>query len=971
MIVLLVPVILSSQAFTRWVQAQISRSTGGQAQIRDLSVGWFRGVQVAGFRYRGEDDGTAVDIDRISAKPDYAGLLTGTPALDRTVLDQPRVAIDLREQRPSGNKGTTVNLGDLERIGEVVVRDGSVQLTDTAGRTVRLARLNSDLSLRPPGRPSRLQAGVVVLAANQPPGQVTVAAQATPGKKTGWSLKGTTGDVTVDVNNLNLASVAPFLDLAGLQVQARGQVSGNITSALQDGRVQNLNATITGRDLDITGQALQGDRVQTSQLNVRANLTQAGDVIDVNQLDVRTDWATISATGTIPKTPGSLSQLLESGKAYNVRGNFDVNLAQVLSQMPKTIGVRPGLEVTGGRATGSINTITQNGRATITAKAQVAGLAGVVNDEKVSLSAPVQTALQLSSDKQGTRLDNLSVTAPFATVSASGSFQQINYQGQANLASLQAQLGPFMNLGPYTLAGQVDTKGQVSLTEKVTKLAGNLSARQLVLASPDGNSVSEPQADVDFAVSLDRQKQVVAIQTLTAKAAFGTIGIQNATVPTTPASPAPLNVVVSATNVDLSKLEPYGVLFGSLPKDLTMAGLAQSRVTITRNQTAYRLYSDTTRIQNLRVVSPGNPPFQQSPVTAEFDVYVDPNQKTIDIQNLLVESPQIKIQKGKFTQTRRGATVQAVGALDGQVDWAALAPLVSTFVPGQLSIAGQRPVALNFTSTYPVGEPNGLLAHLNGQGALGFDRATYLGFDFGSTQLEVRAQDGLVTLGPVATTVNQGQLNFTGNANFQQPPGVLRTPALVHMAQGVQINDETSRALLKYVNPIFANAVSVSGIANFDVQQMAIPLGAHARQKAQLNGTIWIDQLQLGASDILNQIFAIVGQSIRGQVLTLHPTALVLQDGVLRYDDMQIDIGQNPVNFRGSIGLDGALNMTIVLPYTLTGRLVRVGQPQMAERIVVPLTGTIEKPQLNLQKLVESQLQEQIMRGLGDLLKKR
>jgi hypothetical protein len=152
---------------------------------------------------------------------------------------------------------------------------------------------------------------------------------------------------------------------------------------------------------------------------------------------------------------------------------------------------------------------------------------------------------------------------------------------------------------------------------------------------------------------------------------------------------------------------------------------------------------------------------------------------------------------------------------------------------------------------------------------------------------------------------------------------------------------------------------------------MAIPLGAHARQKAQLNGTIWIDQLQLGASDILNQIFAIVGQSIRGQVLTLHPTALVLQDGVLRYDDMQIDIGQNPVNFRGSIGLDGALNMTIVLPYTLTGRLVRVGQPQMAERIVVPLTGTIEKPQLNLQKLVESQLQEQIMRGLGDLLKKR
>jgi hypothetical protein len=129
--------------------------------------------------------------------------------------------------------------------------------------------------------------------------------------------------------------------------------------------------------------------------------------------------------------------------------------------------------------------------------------------------------------------------------------------------------------------------------------------------------------------------------------------------------------------------------------------------------------------------------------------------------------------------------------------------------------------------------------------------------------------------------------------------------------------------------------------------------------------------MQLGASGILTQIFSIAGQSIRGQILTMHPTVLVLQKGVLRYDDMQIDIGQNPVNFRGSIGLDGALNMTIVLPYTLEGRLVRVGQVQDADRIAVPLTGTLSKPQLNLQKLVELQLKGQIQRGLEELFKKR
>jgi hypothetical protein len=968
-IVLLVPVILSSRGFTRWVQAKISSSTGGQAGIRDLSVGWFRGVRIAGFSYRAENGWTEVDVDRITTIPHYASLLSGTLALGRTTLDQPRIAIDLRE-RPPSTDNKPIDMNELERIRDVVIRDGSVRLTDTGGQTVQLANLSTDLSIRPPGQTSRFKAGAVVLAAQQKPGQLTVVGQATPSKKTGWSLKGTTGDLTVDVNDLNLASVAPFLDLAGLQVQAQGQVSGHITSAVQDGQIQNINGTISGRDLDITGQTLKGDRLRTSQLSAKVNLAQAGEVIDVNQLDVRTDWATVSLAGTLPKTPGTLSQLLESGAAYDVRGNFDINLAAVLSQMPHTLGVRPGMQVTNGRATGNINTTTDGGRAIITAKAQVLGLAGVVNNQKVALSGPVQTALQLSTGKQGAQIDNLTVTAPFAKINASGTFKQINYQGQADLALLQSQLGPFINLGRYELAGQLTTKGQVSVGEKITGLTGTLSAQQLVLAS-DGNSVSEPQMNVSFTAGLDQQQQVLALQNLTATAGFGTLSVKDGIIPMAATSRAPLSLVLFANNVDLSKLARYDVLFAALPKGVTVAGIAQSQVNVEKKENVYHLFSNATRIQNLQVVSQGKPPFQQPEVTASFDVYADPNQKTINVERLLVESPQIKIQKGQFTRTRQGNTVKAQGALDGQVDWAAVAPLAATFVPGQLTVTGRRPVAISFTSVYPANEPNGLLAHLNSQASLGFDRAAYLGFDFGPTQLDLRSQDGLMTIGPVSTTVNNGKLNFVGNANLRGSPAMLMTPTLVHLAQGIQINEQTAKTLLKYVNPIFADAVEVSGTANFDVRQLAIPLGASARTRAEMNGTIWIDKMQLGASSILSQIFAIAGQSIRGQILTLHPTVLVLQKGVLRYDDMQIDIGQNPVNFRGSIGLDETLNMTIVLPYTLEGRLVRVGQVQAADRIAVPLTGTLSKPKLNLQKLVELQLQGQLKRGLEELFKKR
>jgi hypothetical protein len=198
------------------------------------------------------------------------------------------------------------------------------------------------------------------------------------------------------------------------------------------------------------------------------------------------------------------------------------------------------------------------------------------------------------------------------------------------------------------------------------------------------------------------------------------------------------------------------------------AGIAQSRVNVTRSK-ACTVCLPRPPIQNFVLASAKEPPFRQPQVTASFDVLVDPNQKTIDIQRLLVESPQIKIQKGQFTRTRRDNTVQAQGVLDAQVDWTAIAPLASRFIPGQLSLTGQKPIAVNFTSTYPANQPNGLLAHLNSQASLGFDRAAYLGFDFGPVQLVVRSQDGLMTIGPVSTTVNNGKLEFRRPG---QPPAI-------------------------------------------------------------------------------------------------------------------------------------------------------------------------------------------------------
>jgi hypothetical protein len=273
-------------------------------------------------------------------------------------------------------------------------------------------------------------------------------------------------------------------------------------------------------------------------------------------------------------------------------------------------------------------------------------------------------------------------------------------------------------------------------------------------------------------------------------------------------------------------------------------------------------------------------------------------------------------------------------------------------------------LAVNAVGGYREDEP---LAGLSAKGKLGFEQAEYMGFDFGRTEVDVQIQDGVLRIAPFSTVVNNGQLNFAGEADFKQKPALLKTTSPIHIVKNIQINDQTTERFLMYLNPVFAGAVNVSGVANFSCEQLAIPLAAAAENEIEVVGTISIEQLRLQASDLLGEILSVIGTRAREQVITIRPTKFIVRKGFVRYDDMQMDVGDNPVNFKGVIGLDKSLDMTVTLPYTFEGRTVRVGQADAGDRVPVPLTGTLDKPELDLGRLLQEQLLEM---GLRELFKR-
>lgn len=970
---LLAPVYLSSSGFARMLQARLSRSTGGQVGIGNLSVGWLKGVSVSELSFKDGAGWTSINVSGVNAQPRLAALLGGTLSLGKTVIDNPSIEIDMRK-RPAPSPATeTVSKTSssqgpgMQLVSDVVINNGNVRLTDTTGKTVEIGQVNSTLAVRPAGQTSSGQVAMIVADAGQE-AQISASGNVTPAKGPDrkWSFKDTSGDLVVEVNDLDLGSLAAVFELAGVEIETKGQVSANIAGTINKGKVENGTANVTGQGLDITGEAIKGDRIQTSALNVDLRFAQQGQAIKIEQLDAKTDWASVSATGVLPTTAKSLNDLLESEAAYDLKGDFNCNLATVMSQMPKTIGLKEGMTITAGRATGSVTTTTQNGRATITAQTNIADLAGTVDGKDLAMSEPVTADLKLTADGKKTKLDNLDVSAAFAKVTASGDFEKISYDGTFNLSKLQAELGQFADLGPYQMAGQVTSSGQVAIGDETIVATGSSSMSQLVLTTADGNSVSEPKADLEFSMTVDRKNESLLVNALDVTASVGRVSVRNGTVPLAETSNMPMKVDVVASDVDLAKAKPFAVFFAAFPQNIDLAGLAESRLAVTGDKTTYRLQTEATKIQNFKLATPNKDPFAQSQVDVSFDVALDTSSKSINVETFLLNSSDIKITKSRYIQTAKGPDQAHIqGAVEAHCDWATVGQLASAFVPAGLEMTGQRDVSLNFASTYSPSDPNTLLANLNGVAKTGFDSAHYMGLNVGATDVNVTVENGLMTVAPFTTKVNEGQLSFAAKADFKEQPRLLRTPEPMALAKGIQIDKEMAHQLLQYVNPIFANVTSVSGITDFQCEKLVIPMAAGMGNKAEVIGTFSASDVLLQASGLLDQILKATGEDKRGEILKIHPTRIVLKDGVVRYEDMQIDIGDNPINFGGAIGPNEKLDMTVTLPWTLKGLTAKIGaRRDKGQRIAVPLGGTVTRPKLDLTKLLEPENLGNVIKGL-------
>ncbi len=971
---LMVPLVVSSGPVQRFVVKKINTATGGSADMADLKMGWGKGVRVSDLTYSDKTGGLSLAVKRISTKPHYASLLGGKVSLGRTVVDEPQVRIDMRKMPEKGvskpDRGPSTPSAEMPvHQVDLVVNDGNVQVTDRSDRTTELADINSELNLRPVGVATQLKVAMAVPAAATSAG-VTAQANVNPSESKGWALEGITGKVSAQVSGLELETLGPLLALAGVKVDAKGNVSGKLDTQITDGRVENLTANATGKKVDVSSEALKGDRIQTENLSLDVKLAADRNKIDIDKLDMSTDFAVLNAAGTVPMSLNSLDSLLAADSTADIKASVRCDVAAVTAQLPQTLRIKEGMRITSGQIAGNIQTSTIGGQRKIQATAGLTDLAGIMDEKKLSLDQPVNLAAEIAASEGLTRFDKLDVTSSFARLSASGTTELLKYNAQADLSLLQAQLGQFVDFGAYHFAGSVAGNGQMSMTEESIGEVGLFTAKNLTFSAKEGTPPVTFGSDVTlgFDADYDPNLGALAVKFIEFNSELGKLETRNALIGIGEKAP-PTNVTVKATNLDLAKAQPIVSQFAELPEKWTMAGIASSNLSMAKIKDGYAVKTDDAIINNLRVTSEGTEPFVQPQVKVVLDGEIYTAGGGYNLKTFTMDSPQLKLAASLSKIPAPENKTNLKGAAKADFDWAAAAPLARPFMPEGLDLYGHRATSINFASLYPAGQDKGFLRNLNARAKFGFDRASYMGLNFDAVDTDITVDRGILTLAPFSTKVNNGTASFAGKIDFNADLPVLQTPGPMQMARDVAINPETTAKLLQYVNPIFANVTLISGEANFDCEKMVIPLAKGEPNAIEVAGTLAINNINIRGTGLLGQILSISPAAARGAHLTVHPTAFTVKDSVMRYTDkMQIDFGEYPFDFTGAINVETLAlgNYTVTTPYTTDFKPVRSSQAAGVKRVALPIRGTLGSPKLDTERF----LQQQALGGLLDRLLK-
>jgi len=360
-IVLLTPALLSTGPGKNFLLDQVNKRVAGTVTADELSIGWFSGASVRGLVVKDPDGKEVINVPSAdtgltllsAVGQSFQGLNLVLRGKEATIAINSDGTTNLARAFASPAKGAAPVAGPQAAAGtasksssvpsihaDVDVQFENVVCTSPNSPTLTIQNIVADGVLDTGGGETDLKVTAEAKSGNGNPAALSATMKGRFFENgTLKPLGALAGMADINVQTLDLATIAPLLSAAGIKLQLAGTAACDFKLDQNAGK-QTATGTVTIHQFAATGDLLKGDTFKRDLITVTLDAALNGDNVDLHSLKLTTDAISAEVAGSLKTSEGVNGQL----PPLSVQAAADVTALK--QQLPHLLGTAPDTQAT-------------------------------------------------------------------------------------------------------------------------------------------------------------------------------------------------------------------------------------------------------------------------------------------------------------------------------------------------------------------------------------------------------------------------------------------------------------------------------------------------------------------------------------------------------------------------------------------------------------------------------------------------
>lgn len=305
--------------------------------------------------------------------------------------------------------------------------------------------------------------------------------------------------MTVESERFALDALSTLLSRFVADIRVQGQLNGQGVLTAEPSGLLSLDFN----EVSVTSCVLQSstwireDRLALEELYLNGNARWDGYIAQADSLEVKTDFGSIKAQGIFePRAFSTTSPSIDELSDFSIEGNLD--LAMLAEMLPNTLRMRDGITVENGSCTCIAFSRVEGGKRRLFLDVNIENIQGQSESQRFAFQQPIHLSMSAHAKDASFELEFFECKSEFMSFTGQGDANSGSVEGRADLSRLKQEIGQFIELGDYELAGNLTWASKWQLVDPLTGLP-----HSQVEVAPEQES--EPSTDLRIDSNLQIQ----------------------------------------------------------------------------------------------------------------------------------------------------------------------------------------------------------------------------------------------------------------------------------------------------------------------------------------------------------------------------------------------------------------------------------------------------------------------------------